>query len=56
MPPENGFGLDHKQVLAPAPCPEKANPDRKDSISIPEAGVRVGAQGDVTLVAKDEFL
>ena len=56
MPPENGFGLDHKQVLAPAPCPEKANPDRKDSISIPEAGVRVGAQGDVKLMAKDEIL
>jgi hypothetical protein len=54
MPPEDGFGLDDKQVLAPALWPEKANPDPKDSISISEASVGVGAQDDVELMAKDQ--
>jgi hypothetical protein len=56
MPPEDGFGLDDKQVLAPALWPEQANPDPKDSISIAEARVGVGAQDDVELMAKDEIL
>ena len=47
MPPEDGFGLDYKQVLAPAVWPEKANPDPKGSITIPETRVGIGAQGDV---------
>jgi hypothetical protein len=56
MPPEDGFGLDYQQVLAPALWPEQANPDPKDSISISEARVGVGAQDDVKLMAKDEIL
>ena len=40
----------------PALWPEQANPDPKDSISISEARVRVGAQDDVKLMAKDEIL
>jgi hypothetical protein len=56
MPPEEGFGLDYKQVLAPALWPEKTNPDPKDSISMSEARAGVGAQDDVKLMAKDEIL
>ena len=56
MPPKDGFGLDYKQLLAPALWPEKANPDPKDSISISEARVGVGAKGDTKLMAKDEIL
>jgi len=36
--------------------PEHANPDPKDSISISEPRVPVGAKGDVKLMAKDEIL
>jgi hypothetical protein len=56
MPPEDGFGLDYKQVLAPPHWPEQANPDPKDPISISEARVGVGAQDDLQLMAKDEIL
>ena len=56
MPPDERFGLDHQQVMAPAVWPKTANPDPKDSISIPETGVRVGAKGNVKLMAKDEIL
>jgi hypothetical protein len=56
MPPEHGLGLDYKEVLAPALWPKQANPDPKDSISIAEARVGVGAQDDVELMAKDEIL
>jgi hypothetical protein len=50
------FRLDYKQVLAPALWPEQAKPDPKDSISISEARVGVGAQDDLKLMAKDEIL
>jgi hypothetical protein len=43
-------------MLAPSLWPEHANPDQKDSISISEARVGVGAQDDVKLMAKDEIL
>jgi hypothetical protein len=53
MPPEDGLGLDDRQVLAPPLRPEKANPDPKHSILISDPGVGVGAQDDVELMAKD---
>jgi hypothetical protein len=56
MPPEDGFGLGYKQMLAPALWPEQVNPDPKDPISISEARVGVGAQDDVKLMAKDKIL
>ena len=43
-------------MLAPALWPEHTNPDPKDSISISEARVGVGAQDDVELMAKDKVL
>jgi hypothetical protein len=56
MPPEDGLRLNYQQVFAPALWPEQANPRPKDSISISEARVGVGAQDDVKLMAKDEIL
>jgi hypothetical protein len=56
MPPEDGSGLDYKQMLAPGLWPTQANPDPKHSCSISEARVGVGAQDDVKLMAKDEIL
>jgi hypothetical protein len=56
VPPKDGFGLDYRQMLAPSVWPEHANPDPKDSISISEPRVPVGAKGDVKLMAKDEIL
>jgi hypothetical protein len=48
--------LDGQQMLAPSLWPEQANPDPKDSISISEPRVAVGAKGDVKLMTKDEIL
>jgi hypothetical protein len=43
-------------LQAPALWPEHANPDPKDPIPILEAGVGVGAQDDVELMAKEQVL
>jgi hypothetical protein len=56
VPPEDGLGLNQEEVVTPAPWPEPANPDPKDSISISEPWVPVGAKCDVKLMAKDEIL
>jgi len=56
VPPQDGFWLHHPKVLPPAARPDAAKPDPEDSILSTEAGLRVGAQRDLELVAEGEVL
>jgi hypothetical protein len=56
MPPEDGFGLNQEEVLAPAFWPEDANPDPQNAIPVLESRSGVGAKGDVKLMTKNEIL
>ncbi len=48
--------LHDPKVLAPTFRPEMAKPDPEDPIRTIEAGMRVGAQGDLELMTVDKLL
>jgi hypothetical protein len=56
MPAQDRLRLHDPKMLPPALRPEAAKPDPKDPIRCPEAGMRVGAQGDLKLMAEDQVL
>jgi hypothetical protein len=56
MPAQHGIRLHQTKVLAPTVRPEAAKPDPQNPIRSPDAGMRVGAQGDLELMAEDQVL
>jgi hypothetical protein len=44
------------ETFPPTVSPEATKPDPEDSIRSPEAGMRVGAQGDLELMAEGQVL
>ena len=56
MPSQDRLRLHQTEVLSPTFRPEAAKPDPEDSIRSPEARMRIGAQGDLELVAEDQVL
>ncbi len=56
MPAQDRLRPHHMGVLSPAPGPDMAKPDPENSIRSPEAGMRVGAQHDLELMATEQVL
>ncbi len=56
MPAQDRLRPHHMEVPPPTFRLEVATPDPEDSIWSPEAGLRVGAQGDLELMAEDQVL
>jgi hypothetical protein len=56
VPAQNRLRLHQTKVLSPTVRPEAAKADPQDSIRSPDAGMRVGAQRDLELMAEDQVL
>lgn len=56
MPAQDSLWLHDPKVLAPTCRPEVAKPDSEDPIRTMEAGMRVGAQGDLELMPEEQVL
>jgi hypothetical protein len=55
VPAEHGFRFHDMEVIAPG-WPRAVQPDPEHPIRVGQAGTRVGAKGDLELVAEDEVL
>ncbi len=56
VPAQDRLRLHHMEVLSPILGPDMAKPDPENPIPRPEAGMRVGAQGDLEVMAEDQVL
>ncbi len=56
MPAHDRLRLDQTKVRSPGSRPNAAKPNLEDSVRSTEAGTRVGAQGDLELMAEDQVV